>query len=46
MGKICVTEIKTNILETPQNLRKENILQSLSFKVASYVRVKLRIKKL
>ena len=28
LGKICIIEIKTNILETPQYPRKENILQS------------------
>ena len=45
LGKICVIKIKTNILETAQNPRKKNFLQSLSFKVTSYVKIKSRIKK-
>ena len=31
---ICIIKSKTNFLETPQNLRNENILQKLNFKAA------------
>ena len=45
LGKIMYyyCRIKTNILETPQNPRKENILQSLSFKAAVGILLKRQL---